>query len=75
MKKLLSVIITLLITITALPVSVPAANNNILLGMSYTHNGENWYAERSTDTECTFLTDGITNRADLLRLIKNAVNS
>ncbi len=34
-------------------------NDNLLLNKSYTHNGVNWYAERSTDSENIFLTDGI----------------
>ncbi len=32
--------------------------NSLLSGKTYTHNGVNWYAERTTDTNSTFLTDG-----------------
>jgi len=38
-----------------------AYNENLLLGKSYTHNATNWYADRSNDSACTYLTDGITD--------------
>ncbi len=33
-------------------------SNSLLLGKKYTHNGSNWYADRTTDTDSVFLTDG-----------------
>ncbi len=40
--------------------SLETDETNLLLGKTYTHNGTNWYADRSADTNSTFLTDGVT---------------
>jgi len=61
MKKLFLSFL-LLTTIITIPFTVKAAtvySDNLLSGMSYTHNGSNWYKDYSTDTNSTFLTDGI----------------
>ena len=61
MKKLFLSLL-LLATIISMPFTVKAAtvySDNLLSGMSYTHNGSNWYKDYSTDTNSTFLTDGI----------------
>ncbi len=60
MKKLFLSLIVFTIFM-ALPLSANAItvyNDNLLLGKTYTHNGTDWYADRSTDTDSTFLTDG-----------------
>ena len=36
-------------------------NENLLSGKKYTHNATKWYAGRSDDTKCIYLTDNVVN--------------
>ncbi len=36
---------------------ISGLNENLLSGKSYTHNATKWYADRSDDTNCIYLTD------------------
>ncbi len=60
MKKIVSLLIAILLVVSATPISVSAAATNILLGKKYTHTGTAWYADHSDDSNCTYLTDGKT---------------